>query len=194
MKNERKSLFVIVTILAVAVLGLSIAYAALSTTLTARFSAITQQSLSWEVGFVEGSVPGTATGTSTDGITCGVATVTKSSVSVASTTLSKPDDTCTYALTIKNTGSIDANLGSINPTQPAATTCSTASGAQMVCGSLTYKLTTDSQGSTLLTPDRILAKTNGELPVYLSVKFTGDDISADIDQAGATFTLTYNQA
>jgi uncharacterized repeat protein (TIGR01451 family) len=195
MKNERKSLFVIVTILTIAVLGLSIAYAALSTTLTARFSEVAQQSLRWEVGFVEGSVAGVGSGTSDAGRTCGVASVSQSSASVAETILSKPGDKCTYALTIKNTGTIDANLGSINPTQPSSVTCTTASGATMVCGNLTYKITTDAAGTTVLTPNRLLEKSTGELPVYLVVAYTGDEVSGTQNtQAGAAFTLTYNQA
>lgn len=195
MKNERKSLFVIVTILTVAVLGLSIAYAALSTTLTARFASVGTDSLKWEVGFVEGTVAPTSSGSSDVGRACGNASVTKSNVTVDETTLSKPGDTCTYALTIKNTGTIDANLASINPTQPTGATCSVASGAQMVCGNYTYKITTDSARETLLTPNKMLAKESGTLPVYLSVSYTGSELdSSSVSLAGATFTLTYNQA
>lgn len=195
MKNERKSLFVIVTILAIAVLGLSIAYAALSTTLIARFSSVAQNPLVWQVGFVEGSIGGISTGTSDSGRECGVASVTSANASIASTTLSKPGDTCKYALTIKNTGTIDANLASVSPTQPTGVTCSKAEGGEMICGNITYKLTTDAAGTTVLTPNKLLEKTSGELPVYLIVTFSGSDLSGTaIAQEGAAFTLTYNQA
>ncbi len=195
MKNERKSLFVIVTILTIAVLGLSIAYAALSTTLTARFSEVAQQSLKWEVGFVEGSVAGIGSGTSDVGRSCGVASVSTSSASVGASTLSKPGDKCTYALRIKNTGNIDANLTAIIPTQPVSTTCTNVSGGNMNCGNITYRLTTDSAGSSVLTPNRLLEKATGELPVYLVVSYTGDAVSGtQFTQEGAQFTLTYNQA
>lgn len=195
MKNERKSLFVIVTILAIAVLGLSIAYAAMSTVLTARFSSIASNPVNWEVGFVEGTVAGVGSGTSDVGRTCGTASVSASNASVTATTLSKPGDTCTYALTIKNTGNIDANLSSIAPTQPTGATCSVAEGAKMVCGSITYKITTDSAGNTLLTANRLLEKTSGELPVYLIATYSGENIGeSGFTQSGAAFTLTYNQA
>lgn len=193
MKNERKSLFVIVTILAIAVLGLSIAYAALSATLTARFANITSNAIVWQVGFVEGTVAGTSTGTSATGRECGTASVSTSMASVAATSLSKPGDTCTYALTIKNTGNIDANLAAIAPTQPTGVTCSEAEGAKMVCGNITYKLTTDSAGNNLLTANRLLEKTSGELPVYLIATYSGNDVTA-FTHEGAAFTLTYNQA
>ena len=195
MKNERKSLFVIVTILAIAVLGLSIAYAALSATLTARFANVGSNPLRWEVGFVEGTVAGTSTGTSSTGRECGTASVTTSMASVAQTTLSKPGDTCTYALTIKNTGTIDANLTAIAPTQPTGATCSVAEGAKMVCGNITYKITTDSAGNSLLTANRMLEKTSGELPVYLIATYSGSEVASEpFTHEGAAFTLTYNQA
>ena len=127
MKNERKSLFIIVTILAIAVLGLSIAYAALSTTLTARLGTVTQSPQLWAVGFKEGTVAGEKSGSSTDDITCSNATVTTSQASVGTIVLSKPGDTCTYQLKIQNTGTIDANLSTIVPTQPQGATC-TVSG------------------------------------------------------------------
>ncbi len=195
MKNERKSLFVIVTILTIAVLGLSIAYAALSATLTARFSSVSSNVLNWQVGFVEGTVAGTSTGTSETGRSCGTASVTTSSASVTETSLSKPGDTCTYALTIKNTGNIDANLAAIAPTQPTGATCSVAEGAKMVCGDITYKITTDSAGNSLLTTNRLLEKTSGELGVYLIATYSGTSVnSTGFTHEGAAFTLTYNQA
>jgi len=198
MKNERKSLFVIVTILAVAVLGLSIAYAALSTTLTARLGTVTQSQQLWAVGFAEGTVAGTPSnsqGSSTSDITCSNATVTTSQASVAGAiVLGKPGDTCTYQLKIQNTGTIDANLSTIAATQPQGVTCN-VNGASMVCDNLTYKLTTDAAGQTLLTANRLLEKSNGELTVYLIATYTGATVSGDdITHSGVEFTLTYNQA
>ena len=194
MKNERKSLFVIVTILAVAVLGLSIAYAALSTTLTARLGTVTQSPQLWEVGFEPGTVAGQKSGTSTEDITCSNATVTQSQASVDGIALAKPGDTCTYQLKIKNTGTIDANLSLITPTQPDGVTCN-ASGANMVCGDLTYKLTTDQAGSNILTANRLLEKSTGELTVYLIATYSGTNVSSgSVTHTGVQFTLTYNQA
>lgn len=195
MEKERRRLYVIMCTLAVAVVGLSIAYAALSTQLTATLSTVKNNGpMTWAVGFVPGTVNGTPGGTSATGRTCGAATVTASTVSVAETTLSKPDDSCTYALTIKNTGDIAATLASINATQPSGATC-TVSGASMVCGNITYKLTTDASGNTLLAQGGTLAASTGTLPVYLVVKYTGATVSSTaISQTNGSFTLTYNQA
>ena len=193
-KKNQKDLSTIVLLLIVVVVGMSIAYAALSATLTVKVNSLTQNSLSWNVAFQTGSVTGTPGGTSGAGRSCGTATVTTNSVTVADTELSKPDDSCTYALTIKNTGSIDAVLGTITAVSPTSTSC-TNSGASMVCGNITYKLATNSDGSTLLATNSTLAKTNGTLPVYLIIKYTGTAINtSNVVQSNGGFTLVYNQA
>ena len=111
-KNKQKDLSTIVVILVVVVIGMSIAYAALSSTLTISMNQVTQNSLSWDVAFQTGTVTGTPGGSSSStGRSCGNATVTADSVTVADTLLSKPEDSCTYSLVIKNTGSVDAKLG-----------------------------------------------------------------------------------
>lgn len=196
MEQERKRLYIIMCTLAVAVVGLSIAYAALSTQLSITMSSVQNNTnITWEVGFVPGTVNATADGTSATGRSCGAATVTADTVTVASTQLSKPDDSCTYALTIKNTGTIAATLASINPQVPSGITCNPASGSNMVCGNITYKLTTDAAGSTALTAGGTLAASTGTLPVYLVVKYTGTSLSStQVTHTNPGFTLTYNQA
>ncbi len=193
-KFDEKKMGVIVLLLIVVIFGISVAYAALSTTLTITASKVTQSALTWNVAFQTGTVTGTPGGSSGEGRSCGNATVTANTVTVAQSTLSKPEDSCTYALVIKNTGSIDANLATITPVAPTSTSC-TNNGASMVCGNITYKLTTDLAGNTLLTPNRILAKTSGSLNVYLVMKYTGASInSSDVTQNNGGFTLVYNQA
>ncbi|MBR1386575.1 MAG: hypothetical protein IJ568_07070 [Bacilli bacterium] len=192
-KKNQKQLLTIVGAVVLLIVGISVVYAALSTTLNITVGSVTQSQMSWNVAFQTGTVNATAGGTSATGRSCGAATVTADTVSVASTTLSKPDDSCTYALNIKNTGSIDATLATITPVAPGSTSC-TNSGASMVCGNITYKLTTDSAGSTLLTTGGTLAKTNGTLPVYLVIKYTGSTPSSTaVEQSSGGFTLVYNQ-
>ena len=188
-----KNLKTILIAVVVGVLGVTIAYAALSSTLNITTNSITQSTLSWNVGFQTGTVEATAGGTSDTGRSCGNATVTATSVTVGNTTLSKPDDSCTYQLTIKNTGTIDAILSSINVIEPTSNTC-TVSGASMVCGNLTYKLSTDVAGTTLLPLNGTIAKSTGSQTVYLIVKYTGTEInSTAIEQAAGGFTLVYSQ-
>lgn len=176
------------------VLGIVVAYATLSTTLNLKFTGVTQNALTWNIGFTGTSATGTAAGTSATGRTCGAATITPTSVSVAATTLSKPDDKCTYALTIKNSGGIAAKLSAITPTKPASTTCGTASGGNMVCGNITYKLTSDAAGTNLLAVNQTLAA-GASLSAYLVVSYTGTSLnSTAVTQSNATFSLAFAQA
>ena len=180
----------------VMLLAITTAYAALSTTLNIQTNSVVQEALTWNVGFTGTSATATSTGTSTTGRSCGTATITATSVTVAETTLSKPDDKCVYTLTVKNSGTIPAKLSTITPTKPTGTsvTCGTASGPTMVCGNITYKLTSNSAGTTALATNTTLAA-NGTQTVYLVVSYTGTTVnSSEITQSGAKFALKYDQA
>ena len=190
-KNTKKLLIIMVFML----FGISIAYALLNASLTVTVNKVTQSAMTWKVQFdTSGSpVAGTAGGTSGTGRTCGAATVTANAVTIADTTLSKPNDSCKWTLTIKNTGSIDAKLKTITLTEPSGITC-TKTGASMVCGNITYKLTTDTGGNTVLTTGGTLAKTSGTLTVYLHAIYTGTSVnSAAVTHTGAKFTVLYEQ-
>ena len=184
--ENRKKMYISVLALIIAIVGLSVAYAALSTTLNINFGDVTQNTLSWSVGFEGSTAEGEASGTGATGRTCGTATITSSSVNLATTTISKPGDKCTYSLTIKNSGTIDANLSSITPKNPNSISCETSTGSTMVCGNITYKLTTDKEGTTPLDNTESLA-IGGSLPVYLVVSY-------NVVQSGAAFALSFAQA
>lgn len=191
-KNQKQMLTIIGAIVLL-IIGVSVAYAALSSTLNISTGNVTQSTLSWEVGFEPGSVTATVGGTSSTGRSCGTATVTANSVIVGASALSKPDDSCTYQLTIKNTGGIDAKLTTITPVAPNSTSC-TNSGASMVCGNLTYKLATDAAGTSLLALNSSLEKSVGTQTVYLIVKYTGTEVSTStVEQNSGGFTLVYSQ-
>ena len=195
MEKNKKGSYIIMGVLSVMILGLSIAFAALSATLNINFGNVNQTVQTWNVHFdtTNSSVSATEGGTSATGRTCGIATVNATEVTVGDTELSKPDDKCTWALTILNTGTIDAKLTSITPVSPTSVSCTT-SGASMVCGNITYKLTTDAAGTTLLTSGGTLVNTNGSLGVYLIAEYTGSgQTMSENTQNGAKFTLLYDQ-
>jgi len=195
-KNKKaniKKMTFLVLLLLIAVFTISIAYSVLQASLTTTANKITQSPLSWKVAFATGSINGIASGNNTT-ISCGTATATASTVTVATSTLSKPEDTCTYPLVINNTGTIDARLDTITPVWPQSTSC-TNSGASMTCGNITYKLATNSEGTTLLTNNTILAKQTGSLNVYLIIKYTGTTVSTEeVTQNNGGFTLIYKQS
>ena len=188
-----KSLKTILACVLIAVFGVSIAYAALSSTLNVTISKVTQNAESWDVGFDGSSATATVGGTSATGRSCGTATITRSSVTVANTLLSKPDDSCTYKLTISNAGTINAKITGITPTAPSGITCNPKSGANMVCGNITYKIATDANGSTLLAENDAL-NSGATKDVYLIVKYTGNTVSGtSVTQSGASFSVVYGQ-
>lgn len=192
-KNNNKGVFIIISTLCVAVIALTIAYAALSSTLRINFGNITQSEQSWSVAFIGSEVDGVASGSSQTGLTCGKASISADQVTVSNTTISKPGDKCVYSLSIKNNGSINAVLQTISNVKPSGITC-TESVASMVCGNITYKLATDSNGSTLLSNNTAL-NASDTLSVYLVVEYTGVNVSSSSEvQNGAGFSLLYNQA
>ena len=116
MKQEtRKKMYIILSISLVVAVIISIGYSVLSSTLTISYNSVQQTNVSWDVGFVIPS-PNTVTpetisvNNNTTGISCGTATVSKTSISIADIKLSKPGDVCKYTFTIANTGDINAKL------------------------------------------------------------------------------------
>lgn len=197
-KSKNENLYVIIAILVIVVVGLSVAYAALSTTLNITINKVTQNPLTWDVHFKSESVTGTMGGeqTSTTGLSCGTATSGGAAVTVSDTTLSKPGDRCYWKLTIQNAGGITAKLGSITVTDPSGITCTgkTTNQPTMACGDITYKITTDTTGSTLLAVNSTIAASGSQI-VYLQAIYTSDTVSSTaVNQTGAKFTLVYNQA
>ncbi len=190
-KKDKKELVTIILAIIIIILGLSIAYSALSTTLNIQSNKVSHASLTWDVAFESGTVNPITSGTSSTGIRCGTATVTTSTVSVNDTTLYKPDDTCSYPLVVKNNGSIDAVLSTITPITPSNVSCTT-DGAKMVCGDITYKLTTDASGNNLLRSNSTLEKISGTQRIYLIIKYTGLGSTASTQSLGG-FTLVYKQ-
>ncbi len=193
LKNENLRFLLLVAL--ILVVGIGIAYAALSATLDITFNRITQNAITWDIAFVGNSATGTPAGTSATGRSCGTATITATSVTVADSSVSKPGDKCTYALTIKNNGTVNGILSSITPTAPTSVVCETATAGNLVCGNITYKLTTDATGDTLFTSGGSLAA-DASQTIYLVVLYNKTDEvqSTQIEQSGAKFTLTYNQA
>lgn len=189
-KKENNQSLIIVALLCAMLFGISIAYAALSATLNITYSKITQSAISWNVGFQTGTVTGTKTGSS--GAVCGDATVTANTATVADTTLATLHDKCVYKLKIKNTGSVDAVLSSISAKTPTSMSCNTSTTSQMVCSNVTYKLTIDQNGQSLLGTENVLPAESGAMDVYLIVEYTGTDSSASTQNSGG-FTLNYAQ-
>ena len=178
MRNSRKNLQVILVAVVLLLVGLSVGFAALSATLNITTSSVKQDPVTWNIGFQGTSATPTLGGTSSVGRSCDNAAITTSSVTIANATLSKPGDKCTYALTIKNNGSIAGTLYSVTPTKPTSTTCT------VTAASTTASATT---GSTLAA--------SGTKAAYLIIEYTGNTLnSSTVTQSAGAFSIVYNQA
>ena len=200
MKNN-KSLYLIVGILIISLITLSIAFAALSATLSINFGNVNQSVQTWNVAFTGTSVSGTASGSaSTTGRSCGNASIESNKVTVGDTQLSKPGDQCQWKLTVKNNGTIGAKLTSIGADYGSNTGCvlggSNNQRTTVTCGNIIYTLTSDSNATTALPINTSLSSTNTQ-DVYVTAKFadngTLNNGNQTIVQSGVSFTLNYTQ-
>lgn len=206
--KSRKKMYIFLTSLVIITVMISIAYAALSTTLTIQHGNVTQTAQSWNVGFVaadpiSASVVG---GTSDVGRSCGTVKATATAVTVRATTLSKPGDKCVWPVTIQNTGSIDAKLDTITFTKPggySGDTCTisyndsnqTVKKSMMVCDNIKYKITTDEAGNTLLIEGSKTITANSTLTVYITAAYVPTDttVSSEIVYTNAKIALKFAQ-
>ncbi len=103
--SNRKTKLIIIACLCVAVLGLSIGYALLSTRLNITGTAKVPAS-TWDVVFLEDEMQTTKTGMAK----CDKGAIEGTSISGMSVEFTKPGDSCSFSIPVKNTGNISAKL------------------------------------------------------------------------------------
>ena len=131
---------IVLGVLAVGLIGITVAYASLSQNLTINGTAKVAAA-TWDVHF-EGMNAGTATGYATLPTT-GKLAASGTSVSGNIGTLKAQGDTITYTFNVKNAGSINAKISSItapNLTCAPATSGGSQTVANNVCANLTYTI------------------------------------------------------
>lgn len=198
MRNQQKLSFMIVAFLVV-IAGLSVAYAALSTTLNINVDKVTANKIDWDVSMSCSLT--TSGGTSATGRSCGAVSTSGTSITVADSQLSKPGDYCLYTCTVTNGSDVAISLGNIAstaPTKASGTESCTASGSAITCTYVKYQLCTAQSSGTCSTA---LSTSNGSVPanstktIYLLNSFTSTSLNtAGAVLTNAKFTLTYNQA
>lgn len=194
--QRNKKMYIILSVLIVFVVVLSVAYATLSTQLNITVASTKQAKQAWNVGFVaNNSISATVSGTSDTGRSCSTISATTSTVTVGNIQLSKPEDKCTWPLTIKNNGTIAANLKQVNITAPTGITCTSLDTRYAVanCGNIKYLITTDADGSNTL-PYNTVINAGASLQVYLSARYNSDTLtSTEIVHSGLKFALVFEQ-
>lgn len=197
MIRRKKFVLVFLIIAVVLLFGVTIAYSVLNKSLSISTQGVTQQTMTWDIGFQPGTVVG-ETSSSNSYIQCGEATVTKNVVSGISTVLAGVGDKCSYPIQIVNNGTIAGMISNIVFTQPLNTNCN-ISGSTMVCGDITYQMRYDnSNSSNLLEIGDVINEKSGSSAtiqtVVLTIEHTGSVASLeDYSQSGFAYQLTYAQ-
>lgn len=180
---------IVLGVLAVGLIGLTVAYASLSQNLTINGTAKVAAA-TWDVHF-EGMNAGTATGYATLPTT-GKLAASGTSVSGSIGTLKAPGDTITYTFDIVNAGDINATLGSYNITTPTCTS-EDSTNATAVCNNLTYTLTYEN-GDAIQVGDTLNKKTTKKAKLTISSNDTSVIATKDVAVGNINATFVYNQA
>ena len=187
-------LFLVIVVLSIGLLGLSVAYAALSTSISTQFGTIRQSAMTWDVAFNTGTITGTASNST---VKCDKGNAQNTTISGMKVTFNAPGDKCSYAFQVRNNGTIGARISSITPKKPNSS-CTT-SVSTMVCGNITYRLRYNSATSTTqpAVGDVIAAKSGSTATtriIYLTVEYTGATAAtSDFSQSGFGYTINYAQ-
>lgn len=192
MEKERKVKVLSVVALIVAVLGLTVAFASLSQTLTINGSA-TVDTATWDIHFANLSEP-TKTGDA-DVTTAPTIDSKGTTIGDYALKLTKPGDSVTYTFDVENKGTIDAKI--TNLVKAAKPTCTgtgeaATNDAKIICDGLTYTLTYTSDGKAVAQNDTL--KKNETKNLTLKLAFESDSLPAnDVSISDLGITITYGQ-
>lgn len=185
MEKQKNTQMFVIAILAVAVLTMSVGFAAFSQTLNIDGNVTVAKSI-WSIAFDTASYV-----ESSGSVTVSDTNRTLSGTSMTyNVTLSKPKDFYEFTINVKNTGTFDANLTGITMSGLDA------DKAKYLKYVITYngtEYTTTTEGLSIA-----LANTTGVAPVKVRVEYIQPDDSADLPSTQVTVpltaSLTYEQA
>lgn len=188
MERNKGTQTIIITILAIAILAMSVGFAASAYTqnLNINDSTVNVTSAKWNVHFDDTSY------TETTGSIAATSHTLTGTTMVYSVTLAKPGDFYEFTVNVKNEGTFDANLTSL--TMSTLTT----EQAKYLTYTITYNNGTVYSASNAAITGVTLAKTTGTAPVKVRVEYLTPTDSADLPSTNQTITLsatlTYTQA
>lgn len=159
MQKDRGGRILAIVAICIAVCGLSVAYAALSSTLQINGTA-TVTPATWGVEFDPTTLSAPVL-TGAASVTT-APTITATKIDGYNLTLTKPGDSVTYTFNVKNTGTIDAKITDftyLTPTYTPNNTDTAAADKTLVQKNLTIKLTYNAATTTAQTSTVIAADT-----------------------------------
>lgn len=192
MQKERGFRIIAVIALMVAVVGLTIGYAAYSSTLKITGAAKVDPS-SWNVKFAYKTGDSLVAAKTGNAVVTTEATLSETQVSGFNATLKAPGDSITYNFVVTNAGSLAAKLSTFTmgtlSCAPADGSSATTEEVGNVCKELSYTLTGVTEGETLA------ANASSDLTLKLEWSKTGvATASGPIAITVGETTLLYTQA
>lgn len=198
MEKERGAKIIAIVALLIAVVGLTVGYAAYSSTLTINGTA-TVDPASWKVNFDYKNGTNSLTGTTKGHATEKTApTLADTTISGFDVTLKAPGDSVTYNFLIKNSGTLNAKLANFTM---GTLTCTPNEGSSIspenatkLCGELRYTLTY-ADDSTITTGTPLNSNDSKELKLKLEWPSASTlSVSDDVKVTIGTTTFVYEQA
>ena len=195
MKNERIK-NIALGVLFVAVITLTIAYAAMSQQLNITANAtIGNKQASWNIFFAENANQEnicTATGSAVIGAQ---PTLTATDISGLAATLRAPSDTIVCKFAIKNTGLLNGKITTLTNHTPTYTGSGSSAAADqtLVSQNLTYNFTYDETGNTSPVAQNDTLNTNQTKKVKIVIAYSGSDLpnnDVSIEDLGTTIVYT----
>ena len=187
--KNKKSLMILLSVSLFLLLFISVAFAALSTTLNINVGQVNQNPIYWDVGFV-GDYELSEEGTSSTGRVCGSPTITDKSATFSNITLSKPEDACIYDIDVISHSDYTAYLANVDIICPSGVTGSSnntiGDGTGMAtftqqCGKITYSING---------PDKLEA--NDWIPYRVIVSYNSSSLtSQQTTQSGAKIIVEF---
>ena len=192
MKNNTKFIYGVVALaFLLSVAGISIGFAAMSSTLTINGQAEVVPA-SWKIKFKDlssATIEGDAEVVTAPQIT------SDTHIGNYDVKLSKPGDSVTYTFKVANEGTIDAELSSYTFATPTitGTGASAAADAEIVTNNLVYTLTYN-DGTAIQVNDELAKESNKTLKLTVAYDSNATALPAnEVDITGMDVTFTYSQ-
>lgn len=188
MDRSRRFKIVSIFILIIAVIGLSIAYAAMSEILSITGTA-KMNSADWHIKFENLSVEKTGDATFV------LPTLSDTSLLDYEVNLTKPGDSVTFIFDVTNNGNIDAVLGTVTKGKPECNGVGSnaTSDAKTVCNNLIYSLKYE-DGSDVKVGDTLDKKEVSKMKLQLVYNSDASVLpNDDVTVKGLDINVIYNQ-
>ncbi len=185
-KNQREMRIITVVALCVAVICLSVAYAAMGQTLKITGSAEMRMS-DWNIHIANMNASTTGVATYT------MPNVSNTQLSGFDVVLTKPGDSVTFTFDIVNDGDINATLGTLNKGTPKCSSLTNKSDEEIVCDNITYSLKY-ADGSPIEVGDSLLKDNHMSAKLTLSYNEGATEVpKSTVNISDLDLTFIYDQ-